>query len=263
MDLDRLDLELGPARLSGKLQLGPSRVGGEMALATLPLATLARFGAPPLAGTAGQATLTGTRRAPELALDASVAKLALDPAAKVKLDGTLAGTVRGGRLDADLALKGLGAQPLAVTASLPATFSLEPMAFALEETASLSGKVAGPVDFAKVTHLGAFGGARLAGTLQADLGLSGDLRQPAMVGTLAMAGGSVQDVASGLVLRKVDLRASAALRSADDRSAHRLGPDRRTLARKGGMRCSRAAGWATTSPSTPRGCACSTIRWAW
>ena len=211
LDVDRLDVELGPARLQAKVQLGPSRVGGELTLATLKLAALERFGAPPLAGT-GQArlTLAGTRAAPEISLDASVAKAALDPAAKVKLDGKLAGTLRGGRLDADLSLSGLGNAPLTARASLPATLALDPPAFALSDSASLSGKVAGPVDLAKVAQLAALGGTQLAGTLQAALDLSGTLQQPALAGTLDLDGGSVQDVASGLVLRKLALRARAA-----------------------------------------------------
>ena len=118
--------------------------------------------------------------------------------------------MRGGRLDADLSLSGLGNAPLTARASLPATFALDPPAFALSDSASLSGKVAGPVDLAKVAQLAALGGTQLAGTLQAALDLSGTLQQPALAGTLDLDGGSVQDVASGLVLRKLALRARAA-----------------------------------------------------
>ena len=136
--------------------------------------------------------------------------MALDPAAKVKLDGTLAGTLRGGRLDADLSLSGLGTEPLTARASLPATFALDPPLSRSADSASLSGKIAGPVDLAKVAQLAALDGTQLAGTLQAALDLSGTLQQPALDGTLAMDGGSVQDVASGLVLRELALRARAA-----------------------------------------------------
>ena len=43
LDVDRLDVELGPARLQAKVQLGPSRVTGELILATLKLADLERW----------------------------------------------------------------------------------------------------------------------------------------------------------------------------------------------------------------------------
>ena len=210
LDVDRVALELGPAKLNGKLQLGATKVAGELTLATLPLATLGRFGAPPLAGT-GQAkvALAGTRSAPEATLNASVAKAALDPAAKVKLDGRLDGSLGGGRLIADLSLDGLGKGPLTARASLPATFTLDPPAFTLNDKASLDGRIGGPVDLARAAQLAAMSGLQLAGTLQAALDVSGTIQQPGIAGTLALDGGSVQDVVSGVVFRKLAMRARA------------------------------------------------------
>ena len=83
-------IELGPGRVTGSLALGASRVQGELVLAPLPLKSLEPFGVPPLGGTGRRAlTLAGTRAAPELTLDATVAKAAVDPAAKSKVDGKL------------------------------------------------------------------------------------------------------------------------------------------------------------------------------
>ena len=243
LDVDQIDLELGPARVQGKLQLGPSRVAGELALATLPLSVLERFGAPALAGT-GQANLTldGARRAPELAVEASVAKVALGPASAVRLDGKLLGTMRGGRLDADLSLSGLGATPLTARASLPASFALDPPAFALNDTANLSGKIAGPIDLARVAQLAAMGGTQLAGTLQTALDLSGTIRQPGLTGTLTMDGGSVQDVASGVVLRQLVLRARAANDRLTIEQLTATDPTGGTLSGKGNLRMLAAGG---------------------
>ena len=235
--VDRLALDLGPGKVRGKLDLGATRVAGELSLAKLSLATLERFGAPPLAGTA-EATLTlaGTRAAPEVTLDAGIAKAALDPAAKLRLDGKLAGSLRGGRLTADLALSGLGATPLAARVALPATFGLAPPAFALNDTAALDGRIAGPIDLARLAQLAPLGGTQLAGTLQVALDLAGSLRQPGLGGTLDLAGGSVQDVASGVVLRGLTLRARAAADRLTIEQLSATDPTGGTLQGKGAVR---------------------------
>ena len=213
-------LELGPAKLDGRLQLGAAKVAGELTLATLPLASLERFGAPALAGT-GQAklALTGTRAAPEVTLTASVAKAALDRAGKVKLDGRLDGTLRAGTLAADLSLTGLGKSPLTAQASLPVAFALDPPALALSDRAGLSGRIAGPIDLARAAQFAALDGLQLAGTLQSALDVSGTLQQPGLAGTLTLEGGSVQDVASGVILRKVGPARPCRRRPAHHRAA--------------------------------------------
>ena len=210
----------------------------------------------------GRLTLSGTRARPEVALDATVANAALDPAAKVKLDGKLTGTLRGGRLDADLSLSGLGSAPLTARASLPATFTLDPvLSRSRQRQPERQGRrPSRPREGGAVVALG---GTQLAGTLQAALDLSGTLQQPALAGTLDLDGGSVQDVASGLILRKLALRARAA---GDRLTIERLtaaDPTGGTLRAGARCACSPAAGSATTSPSTPSGRACSTTRWAW
>ena len=168
--LDRLDLAYGPARVQGGLDLGANRIAGDLALAALPLASLRPFGAPPLAGTLGaKLNLSGTRKAPAAHLDATLAKLALDPASKVRADAQVGADLQGGRLDATATATGLGSAPLTVQLGLPATFGLDPPAFALSETAALSGRIAGPVDLARAARFAALAGTQLAGALQTDL----------------------------------------------------------------------------------------------
>lgn len=210
VDLDRLDLALGPARVTGSLALGDSQVRGELALAELALEDLQRFGAPPLAGTGdAQLSLGGTRKSPELAVTAHLAKAALDPAATAKLDAKLSGRLAGGRLQSDLAVTGLGAQPLTLAASLPAPFSLDPPGFALAQDAALTGRLTGPVDLATVAHLVTLDGTQVAGVVATDLSLSGTLQQPQLGGTAVLDDGSLQDLRSGLRLGRIALRSRA------------------------------------------------------
>ena len=209
--VDALDLALGPARLQGSLDLGDPRVRGQLNLAELPLAALQQFGGPALAGTArASLELTGSRRAPELTLDVVAQKVSLDKASRVSTNGTLKAALRGGRAESTLELTGLGAVPLTARVSLPASFGLDPPAFALNDGAGLVGNLTGPIDLARVDELTALDGVQLAGILQLALELGGTLAQPRLDGTATLAKGSVQELASGINLRDLTLRAQAA-----------------------------------------------------
>lgn len=208
--IDALDLALGPARVQGSLDLGDPRVRGQLTLAELPLAVLQRFGGPALAGTArANLDLAGSRRAPQLTLDVVAQKVALDKASRVTTNGTLKTTLQDGRVESTVELTGLGAAPLTARIALPASFGLDPPAFALNDGASLTGSLAGPIDLARVAQLAALDGVQLAGILQLALDLGGTLAQPRLDGTAALAKGSVQELVSGINLRDLTLRARA------------------------------------------------------
>ena len=209
--VDALDLALGPARLQGSLDLGDPRVRGQLNLAELPLAALQQFGGPALAGTArASLELAGSRRAPELTLDVVAQKVSLDKASRVSTNGTLKAALRGGRAESTLELTGLGTVPLTAAVSLPASFGLDPPAFALNDGAGLVGNITGPIDLARVDELTALDGVQLTGILQLALELGGTLAQPRLDGTAALAKGSVQELTSGINLRDLTLRAQAA-----------------------------------------------------
>ena len=198
------------AEVTGSLALGASRVQGELVLAPLPLKSLAPFGVPPMGGTAGaRVTLAGTRAAPELTMRGTVADVAVDRAAKSKVNGSLNAQVAGGRLQSDLALTGLGSEPLTAQASLPVTFNLDPGAFALAANASLSGHLAGPIDLARLARFIVLDGTQVSGVLSTGLDLSGTLQNPRLDGTATLDKGVVQDLATGLNLREVTLHAQA------------------------------------------------------
>ena len=148
--VDRLDLGLyGPARVQGGL-VGASRIAGDLTLAALPLASLRPFGAPPLDGTLqAKLNLSGTRKEPEAHLDASMTKLALDRASKVKTDAQLGADLRGGRLEATATATGLGSAPLTTQLGLPATFGLDPPAFRAQRNRCPDEQRSEPVDLAR------------------------------------------------------------------------------------------------------------------
>ena len=207
----RSTCSFGAARAQANLSLDEQRVRGGLTLNELALAALEPFGLPSLAGK-GQARLdlSGSPKAPEATLSLDLRQLALDPVAKVKADASLQATVRGGRLDANLTAKGLGATPLTATAGLPVTFSLQPFAFAVDNGAPLTVRVAGPVDLARAVSLAALDGVQLRGMLQLALDLGGALDRPQLGGTMTLANGSVQEVSSGFALSQLTLRAHGA-----------------------------------------------------
>jgi translocation and assembly module TamB len=219
LDLDQLDLKVGPAQVQGSLRYGNGQARGEVRLAALPLGMLEGFGAPPLQGNAqGRLTLAGTTAAPRLALDLGVRGLrpggAGDGSPAVTLD--LDGTASGGRVQARLTVAGLaGERPLAAEVSFPAELSLEPAAFAVARDAPIAGRVAGPVDLARVAALAALDRQRVAGLLRADLRVGGTLAGPRLDGSLGMAGGRVDDLTTGASFRDVALTARASGRRLD------------------------------------------------
>ena len=211
MSVDQVDVQFGAARAQANLSLDEQRVRGGLTLNELALTALEPFGLPSLAGK-GQARLdlSGSPKAPEATLSLDLRQLALDPVAKVKADASLQATVRSGRLDANLTAKGLGATPLTATAGLPITFSLQPFAFAVDNGAPLTVRVAGPVDLARAVSLAALDGVQLRGVLQLAVDLSGALDRPQLGGTMTLANGSVQEVSSGFALSQLTLRAHGA-----------------------------------------------------
>ena len=211
MSVDQVDVQFGAARAQANLSLDEQRVRGGLTLNELALdgARAVRPAQPGWQGP-GQARPGRLAEGAEATLSLDLRQLALDPVAKVKADASLQATVRSGRLDANLTAKGLGATPLTATAGLPVTFSLKPFAFAVDNGAPLTARVAGPVDLARAVSLAALDGVQLRGVLQLAVDLSGALDRPQLGGTMALANGSVQEVSSGFALSQLTLRAHGA-----------------------------------------------------
>ena len=206
--LDGLDLSIGAATLRASLDYGGSRVAGRVRLGNLQLAMLQAFGAPALGGTVNASLdLAGTPARPRARLGTQLAGFALGGPVQggATADLDLNASLGGGRLSADGAIKGLGDTPLALQARLPVRFALQPFAFAVPSNAGLTGRIAGPVDLARVAAMAALDGQRLAGVMAVDLGVAGTVSQPALDGSVRLADGAVDDATSGVALRQLDL----------------------------------------------------------
>lgn len=211
LNIDQLDLQLGPARAQGSLQFGDGRIRAGLELDTLPLAMLHGFGAPELAGTAsGRLSVTGSARAPQGELTLNVAKLALGPDAPATVNVALNGGLRDGRLAADLRLTGLGQEPVTAEVAMPFGLSLEPVAVALRDDAPLSGSVRGRIELPRMAQFAALDGVQLGGNLDLGLTVGGALNAPELRGRAGITQGLVQEVSTGVTLRDLRLGIEAA-----------------------------------------------------
>lgn len=209
LDIDQVDLQLGPARVQGSLELGGGRVRADATLDELPLATVAAFGGPALGGTAtARLDLSGPTAAPTLTLEAGIDGLALAPDAPREADLTLNARLASGRLTGEAQLAGLGNSPVTTQLEMPASLSLEPFGFDFRRDAAVSGSLRGPVDLANVAA--ALDGVRMAGTLDLDLGVAGTVDEPRLGGFASLAGGVVEEVTSGISLVDLALAVEAA-----------------------------------------------------
>jgi translocation and assembly module TamB len=135
-----------------------------------------------------------------------VTQVALDPAVALKPDLSLDATLARDSLAARLELMGFAERPLTADLSLPVGFGLEPFRFSLEPGAPLRGAVDGAVDLGRALALAPVEGLRVAGLLDLDLGLGGTLARPTVDGDVAMQGGSLQHLATGIDLTDLGLR---------------------------------------------------------
>lgn len=207
MGLDRLLLAVAGGRLTASGELAAEQVTADLSLDGLDLARLERFGAPPLQGrAAATASLRGAVGAPTARAQVTVADVALDPAMPIKPDLDFRATLARGVLSTNLELDELGEPPLTASVAVPMAFALQPFRAEVASTGRLDGRVDGSVDLARAVSLAPVQGLQVAGDLDLALGLGGTLVEPSVDGSVTLAGGSVQDLTSGIDLADLTLR---------------------------------------------------------
>jgi translocation and assembly module TamB len=145
-------------------------------------------------------------QAPEAQARVEVTDLALDPARPLKPDVQLDARLARGQLTADFAVTGLGDRALTGNLALPMALALQPFEAAVADDAPLRGRIDGGIDLARLMALAPVQGLQLLGELQVGLGLGGTKAQPAVNGAVTLAGGSLQDLSSGIDLVDLALR---------------------------------------------------------
>ncbi len=218
LDIDQLDLKIGDARIQGNLNLDQprDRARAGLVIDAFPMAMLAEFGGPELAGDLeGRLDLTGPLAAPVIEGDLAIAGLQLadpdqgaDPEqstgrpadVSVELQLDAAGLVTATRIE------GLGDGPLTADFAVPMRLSLQPFAIDLAESAPLDGRLAGQSRLAPLVAFAALDGQEIEGALDLDLRLSGTVANPVASGALEITDGRFADALSGIILTDLAVR---------------------------------------------------------
>jgi translocation and assembly module TamB len=211
--LDDLSLRLADARLTAGLALSPQQVRGEANLERLPLALLARFGAPDLGGRLdGRLSLRGAADNPtgSVRLEATEVALAAPPFEDVPpATLSLTGTLEARRLRLDLSGAGVTERPLRANGELPLVVDLAAGAFEVPGAGRLAGSLEAELALAHLEDILALDDQRLEGPLMADLTLGGTVAEPALQGTVRVEGALYENGTTGTVLRDIDLLVTA------------------------------------------------------
>lgn len=209
--IDDLRLAVAGGRLRLDAALG-DRIKATLAAESLPLsvsrAVLAR---PHLDGTLdARISLEGPAASPGGTLTATVTGLAAPEAEGLPpVDLTVDGTLSDGRLALEGSLAGISGDPVRIAGTLPLRVSAEPFAATLDRTAPLSAELAWQGEVAPLMPLVPASGHRLTGPADLALSAGGTLAAPELQGHLTLTDGEYENLTSGTLLRRLDLRIDA------------------------------------------------------
>jgi translocation and assembly module TamB len=211
--VDDLSLRFADAQLAAGFALGPQRVAAEARLERLPLALLARFGAPALDGRLdGRVSLSGAADNPTGTVELKATNVSLAsttfadlPPAELSLTGSLGAR----RLRLDLRGEGVAERPIRANAELPLVVDLAAGVFEVPGAGQVAGSLDAEFALARLADILALDDQRLEGPLRADLRFAGTVAEPAIDGTVRVDGALYENGTTGTVLRDVSLLATA------------------------------------------------------
>ncbi|MCB1969226.1 MAG: translocation/assembly module TamB domain-containing protein [Geminicoccaceae bacterium] len=213
VNVDKLDLVVGDARIEGNATMGKGRIDGHIQLGTLPLSMLASFGAPQLTGTAkGDLKLTGTTSKPAISLALNLDGVKPGDPFYTKKPGfgaDINAKIDSGRMALDVSVDGMSPEPGKITLTIPLKLTLEPFAFDLASNAPLDGKVNAKLDMGQLSLLASLDGQRVSGIIDVDLAIGGRLDRPLLDGSMILDNGQFLDAASGFALVNTRMRLEA------------------------------------------------------
>ncbi len=207
-DLSRLDLDFGPARISGSARIDSKRVSGELTVDGLPIASLASLS--PAGGATG--TVTGSIKVDgplanpsgEGRLDASNLKIAAaDGVPPLGLD--VSGQWRDRRLKITGRLTGMPERDAMLDAELPLRLDADRLAFTVPDGEPISARLSWQGDMASVWSLVPLASHRMAGASEITAVLAGSLAAPEVSGSLRLTAGEYENLEIGTLIRDIEI----------------------------------------------------------
>lgn len=215
LDLDRLQLHYGPARLDGHLHYDAERLDIEGTL-HLPLPLLSRLGGPDLQGQAqAHIRLTGGSRQPigEMTLQLEQVHIN-DPALESIPPATLQVSARleRGQVNANVLLEKLTSKPITALLLFPVRLGFAPFHFSLPAQGKVDGTLnadAQLTQFALMAVPGLMDTQKVDGQLNIALHVGGTVATPTVEGEIMVRNGSYENGYLGTQLKEIQLNATA------------------------------------------------------
>lgn len=208
IDLSRLDLAFGPARIRAAARIDAERVTGDLAVDGLPIASLeALTPTQGVTGTiSGAVTVAGSRANPSGEGRLDVANLKVDAASGVPPLGLdLTGTWRDRRLKLAGRLTGMPEREAELAADVPLRLDPDRLAFTVPAAEPMSGRLSWQGDMAAIWPLVPLDAHRLAGATEITATLAGSLATPEVSGTLRLSNGTYENLETGTLLKDVEI----------------------------------------------------------
>ncbi len=211
-ELSRLDLDLGPARLSASARFDSERVSGDLTVDGLPIASLASLS--PTGGVTGivtgivtgAITIDGPRANPsgEGRLEGTNLKLeAADGVPPLGLN--ISGDWRDRRLKITGRLTGTPGRDAELDADVPLRLDADRLAFTVSAGEPISARLSWQGDMASVWALVPLATHQVAGATEVTGTLAGSLTMPKVSGSLRLTEGVYENLEIGTLLKDVEI----------------------------------------------------------
>ena len=211
--LEGLDLKIGTGRVLGQGAFEPGRVAARIELEALPLTLLNLFSSPNLSGQVdGRVTLSGSPAAPLAAADLKISNFNAgwdQTAAPAGVSADVTAKVGGGQLSARADIRGFGPEPAVAELLWPLELSLEPFRAEIPAQRAVRGSAAGSLELKMAPALAGLDDQKFSGRAVFDVRLAGTPSDLRPSGSVEVKGGGYENVATGTILRDLNLKVTA------------------------------------------------------
>ena len=214
MDVSVPDLSWGGGTATFAAHVDEMAVSGNATVRRLPAAAIAGF-VPGLAASGHLDlgwSLAGTPSEPvsDVRVTISEVKVKSDGTADLPaLGGKITGKLERGRLRVAADIDGLGKAGLTGKADVPLRLSVMPFSLSMPESQAIDARAEWRGDVGAIAPLFPLADHRLAGALALSARATGSLERPRVSGRAVWSDGTYENIATGTILRDIDLRADA------------------------------------------------------